>query len=44
MLSYRLGAVNDFHWGFKAIENLTLSQHMSPGGSSNKVKFFYDIR
>jgi len=31
MLSYRLGTVNDFHWGFKpvsAIANLTLIQHL----------------
>ena len=35
MLSYRLGTVNDFHWGFKPvlsyymIANLTLSQQVA---------------
>ena len=38
MLSYRLGTVKDFHWGFKPvfryIANLTLTQHLL----ENKIK------
>ena len=42
MLSYRLGAVNDFHWGlnqFLASANLILSQHIS-----EKKKCIYSLQ
>ena len=44
MLSYRLGTLNDFHWGlnqFTAIANLTLTPHsfekkMIPGNQKRQ--------
>jgi len=45
MLSYRLGTVNDFHWGlkqvFRYIANLTLTQHLLE--IKIKVKYVYSF-
>ena len=43
MLSYRLGTVKDFHWGFnpvfRYIANLTLTQHLL----ENKIKKIHTL-
>jgi len=44
MLSYRLGMVNDFHWGFKLVLNLTLSQHLLEKKKKEKMHLISPTR
>jgi len=53
MLSYRLGTVNDFHWGFKPVlsysklmkgKALTLSQHLLEKKKKEKMHLISPTR